>query len=875
MADLTHNSAAMLRPPGPFIPLPVADQMTKAVALLYDVEIPELTPTIDELADQLNAITAGIADSGLMLWVSPIVYFRTECGFGEYLQDVSAHRVSDWDSFLYETLSIEATAPWRRPIYHGDTITDYDGRPGYAWRFFNHFGIDIYDASGGRGVYGLFDGFFPGKDDINVNDTVDLYPSIIRTTSFSVVWDHLAIGLPKIGFYLYSNGARIRGAEALVDVSAGSHTFSGLTAGTTYVVEGYLMNRYNQSSTASTVSVTTQGGLTPAAPTNITTKIDQGNLTISWNPVSSATLYNLYSNSILDEYGITGTSITKNNLAPGTYNIQISAVNAFGEGPLSVAIPIVIPELNIPTGLMIDQLGTTSATLAWDYNEVASYYNIYINTIPHDSANNTQGESPSYILADLAPGVEYSVTVTTVTDNGIESPQSQPIVFTTLVDKPLPDFPTGVAATNPHSSGFTVSWDPVTTATYYKVYVDSSTSGTIFFESTATTIDISNGILTPASFNETRMFNVCVSAINNAGEGDKSDPVWIETTYVPPKPTGLVASNITTTGFTLSWDPVTNPNITNFAVTLDGNMLGTPLLSDVFTATYNNIIPGTYSVAVNASNMNAGTGATSDPITVSIGSVLAAPTGVTVTNPYSSGFTVSWDSVASATSYMIFIYSSVTGDLAIGPIPTALTSFIVSDIDLEPPPNETRSYNVSVRAYIGSTQGPTSDSVPVTVNTLPPLTYFASEEDTPLQNTNELIIVDSADYDSSQLSANYALIDITGLTSISTVRTNSTSFPYVSREMIAICIIPPTSSFYAPGGDNSFLLTNTVSGGGTNNPTVPFSAVITSSKRTIAYAKFTLDMFILGFYSSVEYKTISAPSSETLATLSLTYSYSL
>jgi fibronectin type 3 domain-containing protein len=738
MADPTHDSAAMLQPPGPFVPLPVADQMAKAAALLYDVEIPELTPDISEVVDQLNIIVAAIADSGLMLWASPIVYFRTECGFGTYLQDVSEHRVSDWNSFLFDTLDIEATAPWRRPIYRGGPITDYDARPGYAWRFFNHFGIDIYDASGGRGVYGLFDGFFPGKYYPDIDDTTDLGIGIISSTSFSITWDHTATVKPKIGFYLLLNGARVPGKEALVDVLDGVHTFTGLIAGTTYDVSGYLMDRYNQSSTASILSVTTLGGGAPSAPivTYDLTDVSLGIVTLSWLPISDAVSYTFYVDGGVKQEGITVTTITKTDITPGTYTMQVSAVNAAGEGPLSTPETIIVPEPipNAPSGLQIDEKSSTTATLSWAHIGVAAYFNIYRGGILDGSANNVQGIQPFYTFTGLSPSTEYSVEVTAVNGDDVESAKSDALSFETTPDIPLPTAPTGVTATNPYSSGFTVSWT-ASDASGYKLYRYEHGSSTILevVQDVLGTSYTFTNLPPPPTELGSQQWDVRVRAYNAAGESALSDPpLLVVTTNIPECPSIIDRSTVFN-GFTVTWADLSwNPDINGILVRLDGIAqtpvgAGTPVISKAtISATFENIPAGTYALTVISFNELNGTHIECDalePITpetlvISASGFLDAPTGVTVLNAYSTGFKVSWDPVANATSYKINIDSSGFSEPRV--YDALVTQCDVSGLPAPISFGGTRDYVVTVVAKSGAVTSDPSESVFGTVTYVPP-----------------------------------------------------------------------------------------------------------------------------------------------------------
>ena len=73
------------------------------------------------------------------------------------------------------------------------------------------------------------------------------------------------------------------------------------------------------------------------------------NLICSWAanpPGESITGYKVYLDSALSG-SPSGTTFTINNVAAGSHSVEVSAVNALGEGPKSVAFPVTVP--NFPT----------------------------------------------------------------------------------------------------------------------------------------------------------------------------------------------------------------------------------------------------------------------------------------------------------------------------------------------------------------------------------------------------------------------------------------------------------------------------------------------------------------------------------------------
>ena len=80
-----------------------------------------------------------------------------------------------------------------------------------------------------------------------------------------------------------------------------------------------------------------------------------------------------------------------------------------------------------------------------------------------------------------------------------------------------PNAPTGLTATRQSATGGTISWNPVTGATSYKVYLSSSANGTYSLEGTATTTSYSVFV---SSSSVTPYYKV--TAVNNNGESAQS-----------------------------------------------------------------------------------------------------------------------------------------------------------------------------------------------------------------------------------------------------------------------------------------------------------------------------------------------------------------
>jgi len=151
----------------------------------------------------------------------------------------------------------------------------------------------------------------------------------------------------------------------------------------------------------------------------------------------------------------------------------------------------------------------------------------------------------------------------------------------------------------------------------------------------------------------------------------------------PSAPTGLGASNTTSTGTTLTWSSVTAPtncSISNYTVYQNGTSIGT-----TGGTTFN--VTGlsastTYTFTIAASD-SFGTGSQSPGVNVTTSAVScsaspSAPTGLSSSNTTSSGTTINWSAVTAPANCSISSYTLFQNGTSIGT--TGSTSFNVTGL---------------------------------------------------------------------------------------------------------------------------------------------------------------------------------------------------
>jgi fibronectin type 3 domain-containing protein len=161
------------------------------------------------------------------------------------------------------------------------------------------------------------------------NQATVSWSAVSAAASYNIYWSTLS-GVTK------TNGSK------LAKVSA-PYIQTGLSANTTYYYIVTAVNGAGESDPSSQASSTTaaSAGTAPATPTVISAVGGTNQATVSWNPVSGATSYNVYWTNdpahVMKDMGatkITGvtTPFRHTNLAAGkTYAYVVTAVNAAGE----------------------------------------------------------------------------------------------------------------------------------------------------------------------------------------------------------------------------------------------------------------------------------------------------------------------------------------------------------------------------------------------------------------------------------------------------------------------------------------------------------------------------------------------------------------
>jgi chitodextrinase len=205
-----------------------------------------------------------------------------------------------------------------------------------------------------------------------------------------------------------------------------------------------------------------------------------------------------------------------------------------------------------PTSLSVGTRTATSISFSWNAstdNVGVTGYTIYRNGTPINTTTST-----NYTDSGLTPSTSYSYRVAAYDAAGNDSAQSTALSTSTTADTTKPSVPTGLSAGTRTVTSIAFSWSASTdnvAVTGYKIYRDGTQIAT-----TASRSYTDNG-LTPGS-----PFSYTVAAYDAAGNTSLPSTALSTATLAdstaPTVPTGLSASNITSSSVRLSWTASTD-----------------------------------------------------------------------------------------------------------------------------------------------------------------------------------------------------------------------------------------------------------------------------------------------------------------------------
>ena len=382
------------------------------------------------------------------------------------------------------------------------------------------------------------------------------------------------------------------------------------------------------------------------------------------------------------------------------YGVAVTAANHFSEETTAISTGLLYTEPapgppTAPTVVTVTAISSTSATITWSGDTLATSYtvNIYYNSSSSVTTSNSQvaqspytsvtsGSTFSFTATDAR---YYAATVTAINNVG----EATSTISTALGYFLAPGQPTVNTPTNTGTT-LNMSWSaPVlggVSITSYTVYVLANGSA-------APSGTLSPGLVTSTTFSPMvsgTAYSFYVVANGNGGSGTQSSTSSTVTYTTPPvASTSVTLSSLTGTGATVAWSG--GSGATSYTVQIysssSSNMSSPSVVSQsptaitsvtspqafTFTAS-NGLYYGAIVTAINAggstaSSMSTGVLYTAPPV---------APTSVTLSSLTGTGATVAWSGGSGATSYTVQMYSSSSSNMSspsvVSQTPTSSTS---------------------------------------------------------------------------------------------------------------------------------------------------------------------------------------------------------
>lgn len=395
----------------------------------------------------------------------------------------------------------------------------------------------------------------------------------VSGTSATVSWSAVTGATSYTVYYGTTSPVTTSNATATTGITGTSTTLSSLADGVYYVAVVAVTTSGHSSLSAQATFTIGSGGSTLAAPQSVTVTPGDDALTISWQPVTGATSYNVYYSQTSGAgtggtkvvvpaptptlataaATTTGVPVSTNipNLTNGTlYYIAVTAVVSGNESAAS-------SEVSLRPGVPANVTATGQdqrVLVTWVRVTGATGYTIYYATTSgqeHPSSGSVtkvtaSASATSAFVTGLNNGIVYYITVmATLPSTSAEGPDSAEVSVVAGV-------PTNVAVV-PGETTFTLSWTGVSGATSYNIYRSSSpgvsaTPGNLIGSAGST---ISTYTVTGVSRGTSAYF--VITAIYNGGSESSASAEVSATAGVPP---GVVAAAGDSSAM-VSWSPVT------------------------------------------------------------------------------------------------------------------------------------------------------------------------------------------------------------------------------------------------------------------------------------------------------------------------------
>ena len=667
-------------------------------------------------SSDLRSIPVTVTGGQISIQFTGVVNNAKVCAISVELADIIAPTVSVSapanGSTVTGSVAINAAAADNvdvdRVVFYIDGVsasTDTSSPYSYAWNTSgvsaaNHaLAVRAYDVAGNSSLASIT---------VNVADIS--YPTVpsalvasnISSAAFTLGWtaatDNVGVAGYRLDVSLNSGFTSFVAGYGNKDIGNVVRTnIAGLSAGTAYYAR---LRAYdaagNVSPNSASLPVTTIDTSSPTVPAGLAASNVGGSaFTLGWTASTDNVGVVGYRLDVSLNSGFTSfvsgynskdvgavTSSLISGLSDGVaYYARLRAYDAAGNvsansaSLLTTTLDVSSP--TAPLGLAASNIGAAGFTLGWtaaaDNVGVAGYrldvsLNSGFTSFVTGYSNKDLGSVASTVVSGLSAQTPYYARLRAYDAAGNISANQAPLLVTTLAapDVTAPNAPTGLVASNISDTGFMLGWTASTDnvgVTGYRLDVSLNSGFTSFVTGYS---NLALGKVTSAAIaglSAQTSYYVRLRAYDAAGNISANQAPLLVTTLAAPDvtapnaPTGLVASNISDTGFMLGWTAATdNVGVTGYRLDVSLNSGFTS-----FVAGYSNLALGNvtsvaiaglsaqtpYYARLRAYDAAGNISVNQAPLlvtTLAAPDVTApnAPTGLAASNISDTGFTLGW-----------------------------------------------------------------------------------------------------------------------------------------------------------------------------------------------------------------------------------------
>ncbi|XP_043926747.1 fibronectin-like [Protopterus annectens] len=620
------------------------------------------------------------------------------------------------------------------------------------------------------------------------------------TTSMFLTWT-APVGLHSY-YIINTTGSS---SESMV-VETDYVNITGLIPGGNYSIS---VSAHSFDGTIEGDSVSMKGSTKPEMPRNLTiTNTTTISLFLTWTaPVGLHSYYIINTTGSSSESMVVETDhVNITGLIPGgNYSITVTAHSFAGtiEGESAPMKGSTKPEM--PKNLTITNTTTTSLFLTWTAPAgLHSYYKI--NTTG-SSSESMVVETDHVNITGLIPGVNYTISVSAHSFDGMIEGDSVSIKGSTK-----PEMPRNLTITNTTTTSLFLTWTaPVGLHSYYIINTTGSSSKSMVVETDYVNII---GLIPGGNYS----ISVSAHSFDGTIEGDS---VSMKGSTKPEMPVNLTITNTTTTSLFLTWTaPV---GLHSYYII---NTTGSSSESMVVETDYVNItglIPGgNYTISVSAHAFDGTIGG--DSVSMKGSTKPEIPRSLTITNTKTTSLFLTWTAPVGLHSYYIInTTGSSSENMVVETDYVNITGLI---------PGENYSISVSAHSFDGTIGG---DSISMKGSTKP-------EMPRNLTITNATTTLLFLTWTAPVGLHSYYIINTTGSSSESMV---------VETDYVNITGLIPGGNYSISVSAHSFdgmIEGDSVSMKGSTKPEMPKNLTITNTTTTSLFLTWTAPVGLHSYY---------------------------